>query len=63
MKIQEMYAIVANSRAVTEKKIKPSLAERLLQENDGPQPGDVGKGCDRWNHKYVSLGMLFQQLH
>lgn len=44
---EEMFAIVANSRAVTEKKIKQSLAERLLQENDGPQPGDVGKGCDR----------------
>lgn len=41
---EEMFAIVADSIAVTEEKIKQSLAGYFLQKTDCPQPGNLEKG-------------------
>lgn len=39
-----MFAIVANSIAVKEEKIKQSLAECFLHKTDPPQPRNLEKG-------------------
>lgn len=45
-----MFAIVANSIAVTEEKIKQRLAGYFLHKTDPPQPGNLENGYSGWNH-------------
>lgn len=45
-----MFVIVANSIAVTEEKIKQSLAGCFLHKTAPPQAGNLEKGYSGWNH-------------